>query len=111
MNIIDYRKLSHKERAALEGRVRRVYCGPECECDTPKTGISIGRLDSFGDPYPDAVGVILDKGTNEWVVYVRDDEHGQREAARYPAAEVDAIRYLPNETRTYAHWVPDEAAS
>ena len=53
---------------------------------------------------------ILDNRTNEWVVYVCDPDAPmyQAEAARYPVSAVEAIRYLPNETRLYSHAVIDD---
>ena len=95
--------LDHKKR------LRQVRCRPQCDCDTPKTGISIGKMDHFGDPYPEAVSVILDPSTKEWVVHVyADNGFGSREAARYPADQVEAIRHLPFETRLYSHFVLDD---
>jgi hypothetical protein len=93
--------LTPEERA----RTVQVDCGTECPCDGPKVGLSVGKLDYVGQPFPDATHMILDKATNEWVVYVYDPGRTLRirEAARYPVAEVEAIRYLPNETRLYGH--------
>jgi hypothetical protein len=104
--IVNYLDLTREQKA----KARFVKCGPDCACDTPKTGISIGRFDSFGFPHPEATGVILDIRTNEWVVYVCDPDAPmyQAEAARYPVSEVEAIRYLPNETRLYSHTVIDD---
>jgi hypothetical protein len=104
--IVNYLDLTREQRA----KARFVNCGPDCECDTPKTGISIAKMDSFGDPYPEATGVILDIRTNEWVVYAYDPDAPmhQVEAARYPVSEVEAIRYLPNEIHLYAHTVIDD---
>lgn len=106
MKTVNMLDLTPEERK----RARTINCGPDCECDTPKTGISIGKMDSFGDPYPDAVDVILDNRTNEWVVYAYDPDapFRYREAGRHPVADVQAIRYLPNETRLYAHTILDD---
>ncbi|MDQ0241178.1 hypothetical protein [Arthrobacter bambusae] len=105
----EMRDLSAEDRA----RLQRVNCGPDCEyCGFPNRGISIGKIDYFGDEYPDATSIVLDKRAKEWVVYVYDDDAPghQREAKRYAADEVEVIRNVPVETRLYSHWIlPDEA--
>ena len=80
-------------------------CGPECTCDMPKTGLSLGRLDDLGAIYPDATHALYDSFNDEWVVY-EFDEHAatfMRKVATHPGKEVQVIRNMAIESKLYSH--------
>jgi hypothetical protein len=85
-----------------------VACGPECPCDAPKAGLAIGRVDEVGTVYENAASAVLDRTTGEWIVTEVDECGCRRVAVRIPAAEVDAIRYLPTESRLYGHFILED---
>ena len=87
-----------------------VTCGPDCDCDSPKTGIAVvTELDYFGEAYEDATTILLRGG--EWVVY-----GPKREVlATYPVEKVVGFRSVANEVAQYVHCagaveVPDDKA-